>query len=89
MTLPPYPNRTLPVPAGPVIDHDDLPPHAHRRRGRAEAGYTVQLLGEGERRGLKGGRNTLDAAKTTYMRAEFSGSFDRRPRPGRVTHEKI
>ncbi|MFT4090025.1 MAG: hypothetical protein QM645_04785 [Asticcacaulis sp.] len=78
-----YTNTTLPVPVGPVKDHTRPKPDGE------DAGYTVQRLGEGEKRGLRGGRNTLDAAKSTYLQAEFSGSFDRRPRPGRVTRQKI
>lgn len=92
MTYRPYPNVTLPVPSGPVIDHDaslGASLGASPGRHHKDAGYTVQLIGEGEKRGLRGGRNMLDAAKTTYMRAEFSGTFDRRPRPGRLTRQKI
>ncbi|MEM9963964.1 MAG: hypothetical protein AAGC58_01315 [Asticcacaulis sp.] len=72
------------MPSGPVIDHE-VPP----RRNYKDAAYVVQLMGESEKRGLRGGRNMLDAAKTTYMRAEFSGTYDRRPHPGRLTRQKI
>lgn len=49
----------------------------------------VQLLGEGERRGLRGGEPVLKAAKTAYVRTEWSGSADRRTPKGSLTKKEI
>lgn len=57
---------------------------ADRGRDRA-AGVAVaaQMIGQtGARRGLKGGSPVLDAARSAYLEAEFSGPGDRRPRAG-------
>ncbi len=82
----------LPVPSGPVIEHE--PGSAPRRRKNAaangdDATYAAQLLSGGEKRGLKGGAETLQTAKSTYLKSEYSGPNDRRPRPGRVTKTEI
>ena len=49
----------------------------------------AQILGGGEKRGLKGGPETLSRAKSTYLQSEFSGPNDRRPSPGRITKTTI
>lgn len=57
---------------------------------RAAATFAAQVLGqEGQKRGLRGGPETLDKARSTYLGAEWSGPSDRRPRPGRVTKTEI
>ncbi len=86
-------DNKLPIPSGPVIEHE--PGGARtRRRSRAapapdDATYAAQLLGGGEKRGLKGGPETLERAKSTYLKSEYSGPNDRRPSPGRVTKTEI
>ena len=56
----------------------------------AEAAYTAQVLGQtGQKRGLKGGPPVLDQARSAYLGAAYSGSGDRRPRPGKVTKTQI
>ena len=82
----------LPIPAGPVVEHEPGGPRS--RRGRTTAApidptYEAQLLSGGEKRGLKGGPETLERAKSTYLKSEYSGPNDRRPRPGRVTRTDI
>ena len=87
------PAQTLPVPAGPRMEHDQLGSlRARKRAASAEARspeFTTQVLGGGEKRGLKGGPDTLDQAKSTYLQSEYSGPYDRRPRPGLITKTKI
>jgi hypothetical protein len=73
----------LPVAAGPA---KDAPKDAE---AAADAGVTAQILGESEKRGLKGGPETLQRARTTYLGAEFSGQADRRPKKGRITKTEI
>lgn len=82
----------LPVPAGPVIDHDADTASRHKRKAAGEtndATYAAQLLSGGEKRGLRGGPETLGRAKSTYLKSEYSGPNDRRPTPGRVTKTEI
>jgi hypothetical protein len=63
------------------------PPHPEKRpTGAATAAH---LLGEGQRRGLKGGPEVLEKARATYLNMEYSGRFDRRPRKGRITKTEV
>ena len=84
-----------PVVAGPLIDHGREAPRARRARAREgidasdEAIFAAQVLSGGEKRGLRGGPETLERAKTTYLKSEYSGPNDRRPRPGQVTKTEI
>ncbi|ESQ80155.1 hypothetical protein [Asticcacaulis sp. YBE204] len=78
----------LPVPAGPVVDHA-IPRARRANKAYENADYAAQVLGGGEKRGLRGGPETLDRAKSTYLKSEYSGPNDRRPAPGRIKQEKI
>lgn len=61
-----------------------------RSEGPATAPFAAQLLGQpGIKRGLRGGPETLDAARSTYLGNEFSGPNDRRPPLGRITKTEI
>lgn len=71
------PDQTLPVP----LPRAPAPKPA--------VGVEVQLIGEGERRGLRGGEPVLKAAKTAYVRTEWSGSADRRTPKGSLTKKEI
>lgn len=51
--------------------------------------FYAQLLGGGPRRGLKGGAETLEEARHTYLENEFSGPADRRPKKARAIDEEI
>lgn len=66
------------------------PPPAIARPQRPEAAFAAQLLGQdGQRRGLRGGRETLDRARNVYNRIEYSGSADRRAPKGHLARTKI
>lgn len=86
-------DSSLPVPAGPVIDQTGE--RVRPRKSRAATGtpddpvFAAQMLGGGEKRGLRAGPETLERAKSTYLKSEYSGPNDRRPRPGRVTKTEI
>ncbi|MFT3997388.1 MAG: hypothetical protein QM667_08270 [Asticcacaulis sp.] len=80
--------RNLPVPAGPVTDHD-APRSRRGSKAYEQADYAAQVLGGGEKRGIRGGPETLGRAKKTYLTSEYSGPNDRRPEPGRIRQEKI
>ena len=86
------PPNNLPVPVGPVIDQGSKEPPRRKRKIAADADdatYAAQLLSGGEKRGLRGGPETLERAKSTYLKSEYSGPNDRRPAPGRVTKTEI
>jgi len=59
------------------------------RRG-AFATFAAHLMGQsGQKRGLRGGQEVLDAARSTYLGTEYSGSADRRPRAGLIKKTEI
>lgn len=64
-----------------------------RKRDRVRRAFTdfaAHLLGQGERRrGLRGGPETLNNARRTYLATEYSGPADRRPRAGRITRTEV
>jgi hypothetical protein len=61
-----------------------------RSKRAALAAFAAQLLGQrGQKRGLRGGPETLDKARTAYLEAEWSGPSDRRLRTGRITKTDI
>jgi hypothetical protein len=84
---------SLPVVSGPVVDHGREAPRGRRGRAKVAAPedptFAAQVLSGGEKRGLRGGPETLERAKTTYLKSEYSGPNDRRPRPGQVTRTEI
>jgi hypothetical protein len=52
--------------------------------------FTAQLIGQGvSKRGLRGGPETLDQARSSYLGTEWSGDADRRPPTGRITKTEI
>jgi hypothetical protein len=61
-------------------------------KGRRDgfATFAAQVLGQGgQKRGLRGGPETLDRARSAYLETEWSGPSDRRPTPGRTTKTEI
>jgi hypothetical protein len=62
---------------GPATTAEQLPP------ADPAAAFAAQVMGQtGQRRGLKGGPPVLNAARATYLEAEYSGERDRRPAAG-------
>lgn len=54
------------------------------------AAFAAHLIGQtGQRRGLKGGPPVLDAARSTYLGANYSGAAERRPKPGKATDTDV
>jgi len=73
-------DRNLPVVVSPSKPAQAPAPEPAPAPG---AVFAAQLLGqEGQKRGLRGGPATLDTAKQTYSRTEWSGAADRRARRG-------
>ena len=72
-----------------VIEPQPKAPPPRSKRA-ALAAFAAQLLGQGgQRRGLRGGAETLDKARNAYLEAEWSGPADRRLRTGRITKTEI
>ena len=63
------------------------PPAPERHPGGAAV--HAHLLGEGQRRGLKGGPEVLEKARSTYLNMEYAGPRDRRARKGRITKTEV
>lgn len=75
----------LPVPAEP-----QAPPPAPEAAPGGPAVFSAHIMAQGEqRRGLKAGASTLDAARSAYNQTEYSGGADRRARKGGLTRTDI
>jgi hypothetical protein len=70
--------------AGSEPPPEEAGPAAPERKHGAAA-VQAHLLGEGQRRGLKGGPEVLEKARSTYLEMEYAGPRDRRARKGRIT----
>ena len=77
--------NTLPVPVEPPAAEAAAP----RSRRAAFAAFAAQILGGGQKRGLRGGPETLEKARSTYLETEWSGPADRRLRSGRITKTEV
>ena len=78
------------VPAGERIDNAASPAKPAVSPLAPPALFAAQVLGQkGQKRGLKGGPPVLDAARSTYLGAEYSGKRDRRPRVGRARQTEV
>ena len=77
----------LPVPMDIVGRKDDVRPNRKAQTGGAD--IRAQEIGGGQKRGLKGGPETLERARSTYLASEYSGPYDRRPKTGRITKTDI
>lgn len=77
-----------------VRDEQPAPPprdaRPNARRGGAFATFAAHLMGQsGQKRGLRGGQEVLDAARSTYLGTEYSGPADRRPKAGLIKKTEI
>lgn len=74
----------------PMVIEQPTPSPPPRSRRAAIAAFAAQLMGQGgQKRGLRGGRETLDKARSTYLETEWSGPADRRHRTGKITKTEI
>ena len=74
----------------PMVVEPPAPAPPPRSRRAALAAFAAQLLGQGgQKRGLRGGPETLDKARNAYLEAEWSGPSDRRLQTGRITKTEI
>lgn len=74
-----------------VLTVTGLPvPVANPLSDLAASSFAAQILGQpGQKRGLRGGEETLNLARSTYMETEWSGGADRRIRRGRMTRTRV
>lgn len=74
-----------------VVEEDAPPPRQEpppRREGFAA--FAAHVMGQpGQKRGLRGGQEVLDAARSTYLGTEYSGPADRRPKTGLLKKTNI
>jgi hypothetical protein len=78
-------SANLPVPVGPARA---VPPPEPIMA--TDAVFAAQMLGQdGQKRGLRAGPTAIDQARTSYNRAEWSGSKDRRARKGTQAKTEI
>jgi hypothetical protein len=78
------------VPSGERVDHAASSAKPAVSPLSPPALFAAQVIGQtGQKRGLKGGPPVLDAARSTYLGAEYSGKRDRRPRVGRASQTEV
>jgi len=68
--------------------HEEQPAPPPRKSGFAT--FAAHLMGQsGQKRGLRGGQEVLDSARSTYLGTEYSGESDRRPQAGLLKKTQI
>lgn len=74
-----------------VAEEDAPPPRREPPpRGQGFAAFAAHVMGQsGQKRGLRGGQEVLDAARSTYLGTEYSGPADRRPKAGLLKKTNI
>ena len=77
----PVDGTNLPVPVSPAQTLSSKSHHG------GKAAIDAQLMGE--RRGLRAGPGVHDEAKGSYVKTEYSGSWDRRRPKGRAAKKEI
>lgn len=79
-------DRRLPVPTEAPQPRKDNTAAGRRR----DSTFDAQLLGQpGQKRGLRGGQEVLDHARSAYLETEYSGPDDRRPPKGLLKKKEI
>jgi hypothetical protein len=86
----------VPTPHAPADDSGEAKAPDSVKRARplptpAEvAAFAAQMMGQGgQKRGLRGGPETLDHARHAYLEAEWSGVADRRHARGKIAKREI
>lgn len=71
---------------------EDAPPPRQEPPPRRDsfATFAAHVMGQsGQKRGLRGGQEVLDTARSTYLGTEYSGENDRRPKAGLLKKTKL
>lgn len=91
LTVRPNPHQDSAQDAEPedvVFVRDEQPQPPPRKSGFAT--FAAHLMGQsGQKRGLRGGQEVLDSARSTYLGTEYSGEADRRPPTGLLKKTQI
>ncbi|PZR31268.1 hypothetical protein [Caulobacter segnis] len=75
---------------GPSAPDEDGRPASPPPRGEGFAAFAAHLMGQvGQKKGLRGGQEVLNAARSTYLGTEYSGPADRRPKAGLLKKTNI
>lgn len=73
-----------------VVEEDTPPPRPEPPRREGFAAFAAHIMGQsGQKRGLRGGQEVLDTARSTYLGTEYSGEADRRPKAGLIKKTNI
>lgn len=73
-----------------AVEDDEPAPQPPPPRREGFAAFAAQVLGQpGQKRGLRGGQEVLDNARSTYLGTEYSGEADRRPKAGLLKKTNI
>ena len=82
--------RNLPVPVTPAVTEECGHVGGPAGRKAADPSFEAHLMGQpGVKRGLRGGQETLQTARSAYLETEYSGPADRRPKPGILRKTEI
>lgn len=74
----------------PSVENEDEGPAPTPPRREGFAAFAAHLMGQsGQKRGLRGGQEVLNAARSTYLGTEYSGPADRRPKTGLIKKTNI
>lgn len=74
----------------PAVYEPPAPPAPTAATARPEAAFAAHMLGQdGHKRGLRGGKETLDSARSLYNKIEYSGAADRRTPKGRTAKTEV
>ena len=66
------------------------PPNPPTSPSQPPANLDAHLAAQQARvRGLRGGQNVLDSARSAYLQTEFSGADDRRLQAGKITKTDV
>jgi len=75
-----------------AVEEEEPPPPRREPRPRRNgfAAFAAHIMGQsGQKRGLRGGQEVLDTARSTYLGTEYSGPADRRPPTGLLKKTNI
>jgi hypothetical protein len=79
----------LPAPVAAPQIAEQMPPASPASPAGSTA-FNAQVLGQpGQKHGLKGGPPVLNAARSAYLGAEWSGAADRRKPSGKITKTEL
>lgn len=77
-------------PGLPVVAAPPAPEQPDPRERSGFVAFVAQVLGQpGQKRGLRGGPETLERARSAYLETEWSGPADRRPARGKITKTEV